>query len=113
MSAYPSLLQSLPIPKRVWSDVSIDFIEGLPKSEGKEVIMVVVDRLSKYVHFITFTHPFSTLQVAQVYLDNVYKLHGTPNSIMSDHDKVFISIFWSELFKLLRTEFKMSTSYHP
>ena len=57
LSTYPGLFQPLPILDRVWSDVSIDFIEGLPKSEGKDVIMVVVDRLSKYAHFFTFTHP--------------------------------------------------------
>ena len=113
LSAYPGLLQPLPIPERVWSDVSIDFIEGLPKSEGKKVIMVVVDRLSKYAHFIMLAHPFTALQVAQVYLDNVYKLHGTLNSIVYDRDKVFISRFWNELFKLLGTELKMSSSYHP
>ena len=74
--------------------------------------MVVVDRLSKYAHFITLAHPFTALQVAQVYLDNVYKLHETPNSIVSDRDKTFISRFWSELFKLLGIELKMSSSYH-
>ena len=70
-------------------DVSIDFIKGLPKSKGKEVIMLVVDMLSKYAHFVPLAHPFTAIQVAQAYLNNVYKLHGTPASIVSDRGKVF------------------------
>ncbi|GJW88725.1 ty3-gypsy retroelement polyprotein [Tanacetum coccineum] len=80
--AYPRLLQPLPILERVWSGISIDFIEGLPMSKGKSVIMVVVDRLSKYSHLIPLAHPFTVVQVAQAFLDNIYKLHGLPKVIV-------------------------------
>jgi len=69
----------------------MDFIEGLPKSQGKEVIWVVVDRLSKYAHFIILSHPYSAKDVAQAYLDKIFKLHDILNSIVSDRDAIFIS----------------------
>lgn len=91
----------------------MDFIEGLPRSGGKKVIMVVVDRLSKYANFLPLSHPFSAISVAQIYLDQVYKLHGSPKSIISDRDKVFISKFWTEFMKLLGVQLKLSIAYHP
>ncbi|KAH9692146.1 hypothetical protein KPL70_016314 [Citrus sinensis] len=103
----------LPIPEHNWTDISMDFIEGLPKSSGKQIIFVVVDRLSKYAHFMPLSHPYTALDVAQLFLDNVYKLHGLPNSSVSDRDKVFTSTFWQSLFSLLNVNLLMSTAYHP
>ena len=72
----------------------MDFVEGLPKSEGKNYIIVVVDQLTKFVHFIGLSHPYATQEVARVFLDQVIKLHGVPKTIISYRDKVFTSLFW-------------------
>jgi len=89
----PGLLQPLPIPLALFTDIIMDFIEGLRKSEGKEVILVVVDRFSKYAHFMALIHPYSASSVARVFMDNVYKLHGLPPTIVSGRDPVFLSHF--------------------
>jgi len=93
-SLSPGLLQPIQDPKGVWDDISMNFIEGLPESFEKEVILVVVHRFSKYAHFATTSQPFIAMDVAQVYLDRVFKLHRWPNSIISDRDKEFLSDFW-------------------
>ncbi|KAL2230104.1 UNVERIFIED_CONTAM: Transposon Ty3-G Gag-Pol polyprotein [Sesamum indicum] len=110
---YPGLLQPLPLPDQAWSCVSMDFIEGLPSSEGKDSILVVVDRLTKYSHFIALKHPYTATVIAKVFFDSIYKLHGLPVSIISDRDKVFTSRFWKELFTLSGVSLDMSSSYHP
>ena len=75
--------------------------------------MVVMDKFTKYGHFIPLAHPFTALQVAQAFLDNVYKLHGLPMSMVSDRDRIFTSAIWHELFHLTDTQLLMSSSYHP
>ena len=112
-TAPPNLLKPLPIPEVVWTDISMDFIDGLPPSFGKSVILVIVDRFSKAAHFLALCHPYTASSVAQLFLDNFLKLHGFPRSIVSDRDAVFVSDFWQELFLLQRCKLNTSTAYHP
>ncbi|KAL0544414.1 hypothetical protein IC582_019529 [Cucumis melo] len=107
------VLQPLPIPDRILEDWAMDFIEGLPKARGMNVIMVVVDRLSKYAYFVTMKRPFSAKQVAIEFIDKIVRRHGIPKSIISDRDKIFLSNFWKELFYAMDTILKRSTAFHP
>jgi len=109
----PGLLQPLPIPDQAWDIISLDFVEGLPTSDNYNALLVVIDKFTKYGHFIPIKHPFTALQIAQVFMNHVYKLHGLPKIIISDRDRVFTSAIWQQLFKLTDTKLMMSSSYHP
>jgi len=90
----------------------MDFVEGLAKSNGVDVILVVIDKLTKYGHFLSLSHPYTALQVAKLYFNNVYRLHGLPQAIISNRDKIFTGNLWQELFSLSNTQLLMSSSYH-
>nr|GEU92209.1 hypothetical protein [Tanacetum cinerariifolium] len=83
LEAYPRLLQRLPVPEQVWKDISMDFINGLQISQGKSVILVIMERLSKYAYYVPLSHSYTATKVAQDFLNNVYKLHGLPQTIIS------------------------------
>lgn len=112
-SRYPGLLQPLETPDAAWDVVTLDFIEGLPKSAKFDCILVVVDKLTRYVHFIPLSHPYTAQTVAHEYMNTAFKLHGMPLALVSDRDKVFTSQFWQHLFRMSGTQMRMSTAYHP
>lgn len=80
------LLQSLAIPERIWEDISMDFITGLPKVKGKAVIVTVVDRLSKFCHLGSLPASYNASLVARFFVRKIVKIHGFPQSIVSDRD---------------------------
>jgi hypothetical protein len=110
---YPGLLVPLPVPTESWQVLSMDFIEGLPRSSNANCVLVVVDKFSKFAHFIPLLHPFTVVTIAKTFLDNIYKLHGMPSHIISNRDRIYTSTFWRELFKLANTTLCMSLVYHP
>ena len=91
----------------------MDCITVLPKFEGKSVIMVVVDRITKYAHLCALPHPFKASMVTNSFMETVQKLHGTPNIIVSDKDHIFTGKFWTKLISCLGTQLAHSSSYHP
>jgi hypothetical protein len=107
------LLQPLSILSQCWEEVSMDFIIGLPKSEGKSVIMVIVYRMTKYAHFFALSHPFKANKFSTTFMETVQKLHGSPKIIVSDRDPIFTGHFWKKLFSCLGTQLAHSSSYHP
>lgn len=110
---YPGLLQPLPVPAGAWQTIRMDFVEGLPFSGGKNCVLVVVDKFSKFSHFIPMKHPFTAASVAKVFMQHVYRLHGMPSVIISDRDKIFTSQLWKALFSIAGVTFSMSSAYHP
>ena len=91
----------------------MDFIEGLPASDGKDKIFVVVDRLTKYAHFMAIKKTDTTKQIVDVFCKNIYKLHGFPKVIVSDRDVSSKGKFWKDLCQQTRISLNMSSTYHP
>ena len=107
------LLQPLEVPSAVWADIAMDFVDGLPRVHGKTVILTVVDRFSKYAHFVPLSHPYTAASVARAFFHDIVRLHGVPASIVSDRDPVFTGNVWRDLFKMAGVTLRMSTAFHP
>lgn len=103
-TAPTGLLQPIHIPKIIWDDISLDFITELPCSQGYEVILVVVDRLSKYAHFIALKHLYTARMVAEAFIKNVTKLHRFLKSIISDKD-TFFSVNFGVIYFAFKEQF--------
>jgi transposase InsO family protein len=107
------LLQLLDTLPNVWSNVTMDFMEGFPCINGKSVILTVVDWFSKYDHFIPLGHPYTATTITKAFFDNIVRLHDIPCSIISDRDPVFTSQFWREIFRLTGVKLQFSSTFHP
>lgn len=107
------LLQPLEMPERVWEDLALYFIVGLPNSRGYSTTLVVIDRLTKYAHFDTLPAHYTATKVAELFSNMVIRLHGLPHTLVSDRDPIFTSHFWKKLFEFMGTKLKMSYAYHP
>jgi len=107
-------LVPLDVPTWKWESISMDFITGLPRSpRGHDSVWVIVDRLTKCAHFVPFKIGYSMEKIAELYLEEVVRLHGVPVSIVSDRDSRFMSRFWQGLQSALGTDLRYSTAYHP
>ena len=100
-------------PQRPWDVVSMDLIVSLPFSKGYDSVLVFVDRFSKMVHLVPTVQTVTAEEVAMIYLNSVFKLHGLSSKLISDRDPRFTSKFWQTLFKELGTSLNLSTGYHP
>ena len=107
------LLQPLPVPTRPWSHISLDFVTGLPQSDGKTVILTVVDRFSKMAHFVPLPKLPTAKETAQVVIEQVFRIHGLPRDVVSDRGPQFTSTFWKEFCSLLGATVSLTSGFHP
>jgi hypothetical protein len=108
------LLQPLPVPDEKWDVVTMDFITSLPMTtSGYDAITVIVDKLTKMCHLIPATKDISGMDVANAFVEVVFRQHGMPKCIISDRDTKFTSDFWTQLHARLGTKLRMSTAFHP
>ena len=101
------------IPEKPWSHISADFITKLPLAQGYDLILVVVDRLTKIAHFIPTTEKTTAGGLARLFRDNIWKLYGLPESIILDRGPQFAAGVMRELNAMLGIDSKLSTAFHP
>jgi hypothetical protein len=107
-------LRPLPIPDKPWRTISIDFVGPLPATKDYfNYILVVVDKFSKMAHFIATTTNVTSKETAELLINNIVRLHGLPDAIISDRGHEFTASLFQEVWKAMGTELRMSTAYHP
>ncbi|KAI5324066.1 hypothetical protein L3X38_033139 [Prunus dulcis] len=108
------LLQPLPIPEWKWEHLTMDFVFKLPRTRNKhDGVWVIVDRLTKSAHFLPVRANYTLNKLAQLFIDEIVRLHGVPVSITSDRDPRFTSRFWTKLHEAFGTQLQFSTAFHP
>ena len=110
-------LKTMPVPTRPWQFIGMDFVGPLPESSNRtgdyDMICVIIDLLTSMVHLVPSRQTYRASDIAELIFDSVYKLHGLPERIISDRDSLFTSKFWKRLHRLLNTELRMSSAFHP
>jgi len=101
------------VPKKPWSHLTVDFIMKLPVVAEKDAVLVVCDRLSKMMHFVATTEGTSAEGLVRLFWDNVWKLHGLPESVVSDRGPQFAAELTKELNRMLEIKTKLSTAFYP
>jgi len=107
------LLEPIEVPIRPWTAISRDFIVGIPKSDGYTKLWVIVDRFCKMAHFIPLRTEEHIKELALTFVKEIWRLHGLPESIVSDQDTPLTSMFWTGLMQLLQVKLNLSTAFHP
>jgi hypothetical protein len=108
------LLKPFDIPVWKWEHISMDFIVGLPRTQkGNDAIWVIVDKITKVSHFIPIRETHRAEKLAELYIDNILRLHGAPRSIVSDRGPQFTAKFWRSLHDAIGTSLEYSSAYHP
>ena len=111
------LLKVLEVPTRPWEAIGMDFVGPLPSSANRDssydMICTIIDHLTSMVHLVPMRQTYTAKDVAELVFEEVYKLHGLPERIISDRDSYFTSTFWKELHRLIGVELRLSTSFHP
>ncbi|MCO5569982.1 hypothetical protein L7F22_023696 [Adiantum nelumboides] len=110
----PGLLQPLPIPDRPWESIAMDLVFDLPRTTtGNDGIWTIICRFSKQAHFIPVRKKIKPEHMVKIFMQNIFKYHGMPQSIVSDRDPRMTSLFWKALFENMGTTLKFSSSFHP
>jgi hypothetical protein len=102
----------LPVPLRPWQKIGLDYLTHLPKSNGFNSVLIVVDHLTRMAHFLPYTETVTAEETATLFLQGVYRIHGLPRVLVSDRDPIFVSDFWQTLWRRLGTRLNMSSSRH-
>lgn len=110
---HQGVLKPLPVPGKAWKHLSMDFITHLLESNGYNAILIVVCRLTKFRRIIPCKATCNAEELARLFRDNIWRLYGLPESIVSDRGTQFISAFWKHLCQILGTRAQLSTAWHP
>ena len=107
------MLQSTETPDRPWKSLAMDFITELPKSDGYDTILVVIDRLTKMSHFIPCRNNLDARQFAQLFLKEIVRLHGIPKDIITDRGSLLTSDLWKQTTEKIGIKRNLSSAFHP